>query len=111
MMNRHGWSRLQIRKPRSHEPQENAQNAERPTMLLPLLSLAHRMGAGGHATQARLSVYLVKGFTMDDERLKNPPGKGHKDYFDDIRVICDSFRRSHLNPSGLAGTEMFERLS
>jgi hypothetical protein len=25
---------------------------------------------------ARLSEYLVKGFTMDDERLKNPPGKG-----------------------------------
>ncbi|TKB85669.1 MAG: hydroxyacid dehydrogenase, partial [Nitrospira sp.] len=23
---------------------------------------------------ARLSEYLVKGFTMDDERLKNPPG-------------------------------------
>jgi hypothetical protein len=30
---------------------------------------------------ARLSEYLVKGFTMDDERLKNPPGKGQKDYF------------------------------
>jgi len=28
----------------------------------------------------RLSEYLVKGFTMDDERLKNPPGKGQKDY-------------------------------
>ena len=28
------------------------------------------------ATQ-RLREYLVKGFTMDDERLKNPPGKGH----------------------------------
>ena len=27
---------------------------------------------------ARLSEYLVKGFTMDDERLKNPPGKGRK---------------------------------
>ena len=32
---------------------------------------------------ARLSEYLVKGFTMDDERLKNPPGKGQKDYFDE----------------------------
>ncbi|MEO8353021.1 MAG: RhuM family protein, partial [Chthoniobacteraceae bacterium] len=31
----------------------------------------------------RLSEYLVKGFTMDDERLKNPPGKGQKDYFDE----------------------------
>ena len=33
---------------------------------------------------ARLREYLVKGFTMDDERLKNPPGKGHTDYFDEL---------------------------
>jgi hypothetical protein len=48
------------------------------------------------ATQ-RLREYLVKGFTMDDERLKNPPGKGHKDYFDEqlerIRDIRSSERR------------------
>jgi hypothetical protein len=25
-----------------------------------------------------LREYLVKGFTMDDERLKNPPGPGHR---------------------------------
>ena len=31
----------------------------------------------------RLNEYLVKGFTMDDERLKNPPGKGQTDYFDE----------------------------
>ena len=46
---------------------------------------------------ARLNEYLVKGFTMDDERLKNPPGKGHKDYFDElldrIRDIRSSERR------------------
>jgi len=44
-----------------------------------------------------LNEYLVKGFTMDDERLKNPPGKGQKDYFDDllerIRDIRSSERR------------------
>lgn len=44
-----------------------------------------------------LSEYLVKGFTMDDERLKNPPGKGQKDYFDEqlerIRDIRSSERR------------------
>jgi len=48
------------------------------------------------ATQ-RLREYLVKGFTMDDERLKNPPGKGQKDYFDEqlarIRDIRSSERR------------------
>jgi hypothetical protein len=41
--------------------------------------------------------YLVKGFTMDDERLKNPPGPGHTDYFDEllewIRDIRASERR------------------
>jgi hypothetical protein len=48
------------------------------------------------ATQ-RLKEYLVKGFTMDDERLKNPPGKGQQDYFDEllerIRDIRSSERR------------------
>lgn len=46
---------------------------------------------------ARLAEYLVKGFTMDDERLKNPPGQGQKDYFDEllerIRDIRSSERR------------------
>lgn len=46
---------------------------------------------------ARLSEYLVKGFTMDDERLKNPPGPGVPDYFDEllerIRDIRSSERR------------------
>jgi len=45
----------------------------------------------------RLNEYLLKGFTMDDERLKNPPGKGQKDYFDEqlerIRDIRSSERR------------------
>ena len=45
----------------------------------------------------RLGEYLVKGFTMDDERLKNPPGRGQKDYFDEllerIRDIRSSERR------------------
>jgi hypothetical protein len=46
---------------------------------------------------ARLSEYLVKGFTMDDERLKNPPGPGQTDYFAEllerIRDIRSSERR------------------
>lgn len=46
---------------------------------------------------ARLGEYLVKGFTMDDERLKNPSGPGQKDYFDEllerIRDIRSSERR------------------
>lgn len=46
---------------------------------------------------ARLNEFLVKGFTLDDERLKNPPGPGHTDYFDElldrIRDIRASERR------------------
>jgi hypothetical protein len=49
---------------------------------------------------ARLSEYLVKGFTMDDQRLKNPPGPGVPDYFDEllerIRDIRASERRVYL---------------
>ena len=49
---------------------------------------------------ARLSEYLVKGFTMDDERLKSPPGPGVPDYFDEllerIRDIRASERRVYL---------------
>ena len=50
----------------------------------------------------RLHEYLVKGFTMDDERLKNPPveGSGIPDYFDEllerIRDIRASERRMYL---------------
>jgi hypothetical protein len=49
---------------------------------------------------ARLTEYLVKGFTMDDERLKNPPIDGQTDYFDEllerIRDIRASERRMYL---------------
>ena len=50
----------------------------------------------------RLGEYLLKGFTMDDERLKNPPvaGKGVPDYFaqmlERVRDIRASERRMYL---------------
>lgn len=53
------------------------------------------------ATQ-RLHEYIVKGFVMDDERLKNPPGKDSPvpDYFDEmlarIRDIRASEKRLYL---------------
>ena len=51
------------------------------------------------ATQ-RLTEYLVKGFVMDDERLKNPPGPGVPDYYDEllerIRDIRASEKRVYL---------------
>ena len=49
---------------------------------------------------ARLKEYLVKGFVLDDERLKNPPGPGVPDHFDEllerIRDIRASERRMYL---------------
>lgn len=49
---------------------------------------------------ARLQEYLVKGFVLDDERLKHPPGPGVPDYFDEllerIRHIRASERRMYL---------------
>ena len=49
---------------------------------------------------AKLSEYLVKGFVLDDERLKNPPSPGIPDYFDEmlerIRDIRASERRVYL---------------
>jgi len=53
------------------------------------------------ATQ-QLKEYIIKGFVMDDERLKNPPVKGSAvpDYFDEmlarIRDIRASERRMYL---------------
>ena len=45
----------------------------------------------------RLKEYIIKGFTMDDERLKNPNNIFGKDYFEEqlarIRDICSSERR------------------
>jgi len=49
---------------------------------------------------SRLTEYLVKGFIMDDDRLKNPPGPNVPDYFDEllerIRGIRASERRMYL---------------
>jgi len=48
----------------------------------------------------RLAEFLVKGFVMDDERLKNPPGPDVPDYFDEllerIRDIRASEKRMYL---------------
>ena len=72
-----------------------------------IISVGYRVSSirGTHfrmwATE-RLREYIVKGFTMDDERLKNPPveGSGVPDYFDEmlerIRDIRTSERRMYL---------------
>jgi len=58
----------------------------------------------------RLSEYLVKGFTMDDERLSNPPGPCQTDYFDEllerIRAIRASERRFYLKVLDIYATSI-----
>jgi hypothetical protein len=43
---------------------------------------------------ANLKQYLIKGFVMDDERLKNPDGR--PDYFDDLLARIRDIRSSEL---------------
>lgn len=43
---------------------------------------------------ARLGEYLLKGFVMDDERLKNPQGPGVPDYFDELLERIRDIRAS-----------------
>jgi len=43
---------------------------------------------------ARLEEYVVKGFAMDDARLKNPPGPGVPDYFDELLARIRDIRSS-----------------
>jgi hypothetical protein len=49
---------------------------------------------------ATLSEFVIKGFALDDQRLKNPPGPGVPDYFDEllarIRDIRPSERRMYM---------------
>ncbi len=43
---------------------------------------------------ARLEEYAIKGFTLDDQRLKNPPGVGAPDYFDELLARIRDIRSS-----------------
>jgi hypothetical protein len=52
---------------------------------------------------SRLNEYLLKGFTMDDERLRNPPGEGQKDHFDEQLQRTLATLRDTLLPKLLSG--------
>ena len=62
-----------------------------------IIAIGYRV-RGVRGTQFRkwatdhLSEYLIKGFTMDDERLKNPDG--HVDYFDELLLRIRDIRAS-----------------
>jgi HSP20 family molecular chaperone IbpA len=50
---------------------------------------------------ARLEEYLRKGFVMDDERLKNPPGPGVPDYFDELLERIRDIRKRWPEAGGI----------
>ena len=92
---------LQVRSEGGREVSRNLRHYKLPA----ILSVGYRVRSprGAQFRQwatALLSEYLVKGFAMDDARLKSPPGPGAPDYFDEllerIRDIRASERRVYL---------------
>jgi len=78
---------------------EGARQVRRSTMLysLPMILAVGYRVKGPRGTQfrqwatAHLSEYLIKGFVMDDERLKNPGGRDH---FDELLARIREIRAS-----------------
>jgi hypothetical protein len=92
---------LQVRQEGSREVARRLRHYSLPAILAVGYRVRSRRGTQFRQwATARLSEYLVRGFAMDDERLKNPPGQGHTDYFDEllerIRDIRASERRVYL---------------
>ena len=89
---------LQVRAEGAREVSRNLRHYSLPAILAVGYRVrSHRGTQFRQWATSRLTEYLVKGFTIDDERLMNPPGKGHADYFDElldrIRNIRSSERR------------------
>jgi len=89
---------LQVRREGSREVSRQVQHYSLPAIIAVGYRVrSHRGTQFRQWATARLSEFLVKGFTMDDERLKNPPGPGQRDYFEQllerIRDIRSSERR------------------
>jgi hypothetical protein len=89
---------LQVRREGSREVSRHVQHYSLPAIIAVGYRVrSHRGTQFRQWATARLSEFLVKGFTMDDERLKNPPGPGQRDYFEQllerIRDIRSSERR------------------
>ncbi len=102
---------LQVRSEGGREVTRNLRHYSLPAILAVGYRVrSHRGTQFRQWATARLEEYLVRGFTMDDERLKNPPGRGQKDYFDDllerIRDIRSSERRFYQKVLDIYATSM-----
>jgi hypothetical protein len=88
-------SNLQVRREGSRDVRRQLKHYSLPVVL----AVGYRVRSG-RGTQfrrwatARLEEYVVKGFTMDDVRLKNPPGPGVPDYFGELLARIRDIRSS-----------------
>jgi len=95
---------LQVRQEGSREVSRSVKHYNLEAILAVGFRVRSRRGAQFRRwANTRMQEYLVKGFVMDDERLKNPPVRGSTavpDYFDEllarIRDIRASERRMYL---------------
>lgn len=87
---------LQIRREGQREVRRHVRHYD----LTAILSVGYRIRSprGVQFRQWATSVlheYMAKGFALDDQRLKNPPGPGVPDYFDELheRIRAHTSRR------------------
>jgi len=88
-------SHLQVRQEGSRQVRRRLKHYNLPMILA--VGYRVRSARGTQFRQwatARLEEYVVKGFTMDDARLKNPPGPGVPDYFDELLARIRDIRSS-----------------
>lgn len=88
-------SHLQVRQEGSRQVRRRLKHYNLPMILA--VGYRVRSARGTQFRQwatARLEEYVVKGFTVDDARLKNPPGSGVPDYFDELLARIRDIRSS-----------------
>lgn len=86
---------LQVRREGSRQVQRSLRHYSLPM----ILAVGYRVRSA-RGTQfrkwatARLEEFLTKGFVLDDTRLKNPPGQGQPDYFEELLARIRDIRSS-----------------
>jgi hypothetical protein len=88
---------LQVREEGPRRVQRNLKHYSLPVILAVGYRVrSHRGTQFRQWATARLDEYLRKGFTLDDARLKNPPGPGGPDYFDELLARIRDIRSSEM---------------
>lgn len=92
---------LQVREEGPRRVQRNLKHYSLPVILAVGYRVrSHRGTQFRQWATARLDEYLRKGFTLDDSRLKNPPGPGVPGYFDELLARIRDLRTSDSPHNG-----------